>query len=288
MSVLVPASLDDALARLAADPTLQPLAGGTDLMVEVNMGHRRPPGILVIDRLPELRGWRHDAGTGTAWLGAGLTYGEMAAPAFAALLPALTEAARTVGSPQIRNAGTIGGNLGTASPAGDGLPVLSALDAVVTLASTTGTRDLSIHDYLVGVKRTARRPDELILGVTVPVLTGWQGYAKVGVRNAMVIATTSACLAVDAVGRSVRVSMGAVAPTVLRAREAEAWVAGRIDWATGRLAGEADGALATAAEFGRRAAAEARPIDDHRSTAAYRRHAVGVLATRLLRRAFPA
>lgn len=285
MTVLVPASLDDALARLAEDPTLHVLAGGTDLMVEVNMGHRRPPGILAVDRLPELGGWRHDAATGTVWLGAGLTYGEMALPAFAALLPALTEAARTVGSPQIRNAGTIGGNLGTASPAGDGLPVLSALDATVTLASASdGRREVSIHDYLVGVKRTARRPDELIVGTTVPVLDGWQGYAKVGVRNAMVIATTSACLAVDRAGRTVRLSMGAVAPTVLRAREAEAWIAGEVDWSAGALPGDA-AALAT--EFGRRAAAEARPIDDHRSTADYRRHAVGVLAARLLRRAFP-
>lgn len=285
MTVLVPATLDDALARLAEDPTLHVLAGGTDLMVEVNMGHRRPPGILAVDRLRELRGWRHDADAATVWLGAGCTYGEMAAAGFAALLPALTEAARTVGSPQIRNAGTIGGNLGTASPAGDGLPVLSALDAVVTLVSAAGgARELSIHDYLVGVKRTARRPDELILGVTVPVLAGWQGYAKVGVRNAMVIATTSACLAVDSGTRTVRVSMGAVAPTVLRPRAAEAWVAGEIDWGAGGLRGDAD---AFAAEFGRRCAAEASPIDDHRSTAAYRRHAVGVLAGRLLRRAFP-
>lgn len=285
MTVLVPATLDEALAHLAQDPSLHVLAGGTDLMVEVNMGHRRPPGVLAVDRLAELRGWRHDEAAGTVWLGAGLTYGAMAAPAFAALLPALTEAARTVGSPQIRNAGTIGGNLGTASPAGDGLPVLSALDATVTLASSTGgRREVSIHDFLVGVKRTDRRPDELIVGATVPVLDGWQGYAKVGVRNAMVIATTSACLAVDREGRSVRVSMGAVAPTVLRARAAEAWVAAEIDWAAGVLPGDAD---ALAAEFGRRCAAEARPIDDHRSTADYRRHAVGVLAGRLLRRAFP-
>ena len=283
MSVLVPASLDDALAQLAADPSLHVLAGGTDLMVEVNMGHRRPPGILAVDRLAELRGWRHDEAAGTVRMGAGLTYAQMAGPAFAALVPALTEAARTVGSPQIRNAGTIGGNLGTASPAGDGLPVLSALDATVELASSAGRRTLSIHDYLLGVKRTARRPDELITAVTVPVLRGWQGYAKVGVRNAMVIATVSASLAVDTVGRTVRLSMGAVAPTVLRATEAEAWVAERVDWTGGALAN----AAATAAEFGRLAAAQARPIDDHRSTAAYRRHAVGVLAARLLRRAFP-
>ena len=280
MTVLVPPTLDDALAHLAADPSLHVLAGGTDLMVEVNMGHRRPAGVLSVGRLAELRGWRHDRDAHTVWLGAGLTYTEMQRPAFATLLPALAEAARTVGSPQIRNAGTIGGNLGTASPAGDGLPALSALDAVVTLASTSGRREVSIHDYLVGVKRTARRPDELVVGVTVPLLTGWQGFAKVGVRNAMVIATASACLAVDTPGRTVRLALGAVAPTVVRAPETEAWVATEIDWDAGQLRGDP-------ADFGRRAAAEARPIDDHRSTAAYRRHAVGVLAARLLRRAFP-
>lgn len=281
MSIAVPTSLDEALSRLAADPTVHVLAGGTDLMVEVNMGHRRPPSILVIDRVPELKGWHHDAASGTVTLGAGVTYTEMADPAFARWLPALTEAARTVGSPQIRNAGTIGGNLGTASPAGDGLPVLSALDATIELASVRGRRTLSIHDYLVGVKRTAREPDELVVAVTVPVLDGWQGYAKVGVRNAMVIATVSACVAVDRAGRNVRLSMGAVAPTVLRARAAEAAIATRIDWDAGTVADDA------VAAFGTAASAEARPIDDHRSTAAYRRHAVGVLAGRLLRRAFP-
>lgn len=281
MTIAVATSLDDALARLAADPAAHVLAGGTDLMVEVNMGHRRPPSIVVIDRVPELQGWRHDTDAGTLTMGAGLTYAEMADPAFARLAPALAEAARTVGSPQIRNAGTIGGNLGTASPAGDGLPVLSALDATVELASVRGQRTLRVHDYLVGVKRTARAADELVVSVTVPVLDGWQGYAKVGVRNAMVIATVSACLAVDTAGRTVRLSMGAVGPTVLRAPGAEAAAGAAVDWSAGTVADEAVAAFAAAAS------AEARPIDDHRSTAAYRRHAVGVLAGRLLRRAFP-
>jgi CO/xanthine dehydrogenase FAD-binding subunit len=284
MTVLVPASLDEALAHLAADASLHVLAGGTDLMVEVNAGHRRPLGVLSVAALAELRGWRVDTARHAVWLGAGLTYADAQRPELAARMPALAEAARAVGSPQIRNAGTIGGNLGTASPAGDALPVLSALDAAVVLASASGRREVPVHDFLVGVKRTARRPDELIEGVSVPVTDGWQGFAKVGVRNAMVIATVSACLAVDAPSRSVRCALGAVAPTTLRARAAEAWVAQRVDWDTNRLPGDA---AALAHEFGRRVAAESRPIDDHRSTAAYRRHAVGVLATRLLRRAFP-
>jgi CO/xanthine dehydrogenase FAD-binding subunit len=248
-------------------------------MVEVNFGHRRPTDVVAVDRVPELRGWTRQGDI--VRMGAALTYTEMLDPAFAALLPALAEAARTVGSPQIRNVGTIGGNLGTCSPAGDALPVLSALDAIVMLASRDGTRDVSIHDFMVGVKRTARQPGELVSAVSVPVLQGYQGFAKVGVRNAMVISVVSACLAVDTVERTVRLAMGAVGPTILRARAAEAWVGGEVPWDGGRL----DDAVVT--EFGRRAAAEARPIDDHRSPARYRRHAVAVLGSRLLRRAFP-
>jgi CO/xanthine dehydrogenase FAD-binding subunit len=280
MGVLAATSLDEALSALAAEPAAQVLAGGTDFMVEVNFGHRRPDAVVAVDRVPELKGWRHDAATGLLTMGAGLTYAEMLAPAFAALVPALAQAARTVGSPQIRTAGTVGGNLVTCSPAGDALPVLSALDAELTLASAAGRRTISVHDFMVGVKRTALEPGELVVAVTVPALDGWQGYAKVGVRNAMVIAIASACLAVDRASRTVRVALGAVGPTIVRARQAEAWAAESIDWATGRL--DVD-----PAEFGRLTAEAAAPIDDHRSTAAYRRHAVGVLAARLLRRAFP-
>ncbi|HEX9258475.1 MAG TPA: FAD binding domain-containing protein, partial [Acidimicrobiales bacterium] len=178
----------------------------------------------------------------------------------------------------------IGGNLATCSPAGDTLPVLSALDATVHLASTAGERTMSVHDFMVGVKRTALAPAEVIVAVTAPVLDGWQGYAKVGTRNAMVIAVTSACLAVHRADRTVRIALGAVGPTVLRARASEEWLAGHVDWEAGVLATDPE---AVARELRERVSAEARPIDDHRSTAAYRRHAVGILAARLLRRAFP-
>jgi CO/xanthine dehydrogenase FAD-binding subunit len=279
MGVHVAASLPDALTALADRPGAHVLAGGTDFMVEVNFGHRRPEHVVALHQVPELRGWYRDGEA--AVLGAGLTYTEMLAPQFAALVPAMAQAARTVGSPQIRNAGTIGGNLGTCSPAGDGLPVLSALDATIELASAAGRRTISIHQFMVGVKRTALQPGEIVVAARVPVLAGYQGFAKVGVRNAMVISAVSACLAVDRRRRNVRLALGAVGPTVLRAPAAEAWAAGELPWDGAALA---DG---LAAEFGRRAAAEARPIDDHRSTAAYRRHAVAVLAGRLLRRAFP-
>jgi CO/xanthine dehydrogenase FAD-binding subunit len=280
MSVTVPTTLADALAALAA-PGAVALAGGTDLMVEINAGLRRPSDVVALDRVPELKVWHHDEAAGTVRIGAGVTYVRLLSEPFASLVPALAEAARTVGSPQIRNAGTLGGNLATCSPAGDGLPVLAALDAQVELASTTGTRRLSVHELMVGVKRTALAPGELVVAVHLPVLAGWQGYSKVGVRNAMVIAIASACLVTDRPGRSVRLALGAVGPTIVRARATEAWLAERIDWEAGRVP------EAVVDELGRRVAAEARPIDDHRSTAAYRRHAVAVMSRRLLRRAFP-
>lgn len=281
MSVLVPNTLAEALDALAAHPGAHVLAGGTDFMVEVNFAHRRPESVVVIDRVPELRGWRHDPAAGTVTIGAGLTYREMIAGPLADLVPALAQAARTVGSPQIRNAGTLGGNLGTGSPAGDGLPVLSALDARITLASLSGRRELYIHDFLVGPKRTAMASGEVIVEVTVPVVRGPQEFLKVGTRNAMVIAIASTALVVDLDGRSVRAAFGAVGPVIIRARDAEAWIAERVDWPAARLVEDAD-----AAEFARRCAGEVRPIDDHRSTAAYRRHAVEVMARRALERAF--
>jgi CO/xanthine dehydrogenase FAD-binding subunit len=197
----------------------------------------------------------------------------------AGLVPALAEASRTVGSPQIRNAGTLGGNLGTSSPAGDVLPVLSALNAVVHLAAAGSTRNVDVNDFMVGVKRTALEPGEIITGVTVPVVDGWQGYAKVGVRNAMVIAVASTCVVVDRTRRTIAVALGSVGPTILRCPEAESFLAARLDWDS-LIASDAD-----QAEFGRLVSAASQPITDHRSTADYRRHAVGVLARRLARRA---
>ena len=283
MSVVVPTTLDEALAALAGNPTAHVLAGGTDLMVEVNFGHRRPASVVAVDRIAGLKGWRRDEAMGEIVIGSGVTYGELEQPDAAAVMPALAQAARTVGSPQIRNAATIGGNLGTCSPAGDGLPVLAALDATVELASLSGRRIVPVGEFMVGVKRTVRRDDELIVAVRIPATEGWQGYSKVGVRNAMVIATTSACLVVDRLTRTVRLALGAVGPTVVRATDAERFAADAVDWDTMTMA-DTEGLAARFADLARGAA---RPIDDHRSTADYRRHAVGVLAGRLLLRAFP-
>jgi len=279
--VAVPTSLDDAVRLLGEQPDALLLAGGTDAMVEINDGHRRPGELVIaLNRIGDLRAWRHDADAATLTIGAGVTYTELMQEPLASLVPALAEASRTVGSPQIRNAGTLGGNLGTCSPAGDGLPVLSALDAQVRIVSADGERTASVHDVMVGVKQTSLEPRELIADIALPIRTGWQGYAKVGVRNAMVIAVASACLVVDADAHRTAIALGSVGPTIIRCHGAETQLADAVDWGHDTVAASALDELAAAVS------AESRPITDHRSTAEYRRHAVGVLTRRLARRAF--
>ena len=281
MTVAIPLTIREALDALRTTPDARLIQGGTDMMVEVNFNHLKPHNVIALRRVQELRAWKTNT-NGTVTIGAGVPYQEMETGELKQLLPALAEAARTVGSPQIRAAGTLGGNLGTCSPAGDGLPVLFALDAVVHLRSVEASRDLSIHEFMLGVKRNARASNEIITSVTVPLLDGWQGYAKVGVRNAMVISVASSCLAIDKQTNSVRIALGAVGPTIIRCRDAELWLSEQFDFST---TSRIDAAVAK--EFGRRVALESKPIDDHRSTAEYRRHAVGVLAQRLITRAYP-
>ena len=281
MTVAIPLTIREALDALKTTPDARLIQGGTDMMVEINFNHLKPNNVIALRRVQELRAWKKNA-NGTVTIGAGVPYQEMEMGELKQLLPALAEAARTVGSPQIRAAGTLGGNLGTCSPAGDGLPVLFALDAVVHLRSVEASRDLSIHEFMLGVKRNARASNEIITSVTVPLLDGWQGYAKVGVRNAMVISVASSCLAIDKPSNSVRIALGAVGPTIIRCRDAELWLSGQFDFSTTSAID-----TAVAKEFGRRVALESKPIDDHRSTAEYRRHAVGVLAQRLITRAYP-
>jgi CO/xanthine dehydrogenase FAD-binding subunit len=276
MAVHLPDSVEAAVGHLADEPAATVLAGGTDLMVEVNEGHRRPDRtVVVVNRIPELRSWRRDASSVT--IGAAVSYREIERGALAGLVPALAEASRTVGSPQIRNAGTLGGNLGTCSPAGDGLPVLAALDSMIELASATGRRSMPVTEFMVGPKRTALAPGEMIVSVTLPLVDGWQGYAKVGVRNAMVIAIASACVVLDRDRQRAAIALGSVGPTILRCPQAEELLSSALDWATFAVD---DAALAQVATM-----VESRPITDHRSSAEYRRHGVGVLVRRLVQRA---
>lgn len=276
MSIARPRDLSDALAVLATEPEARLLAGGTDLVVEINAGHQDPKAIVSLRRITDLKGWEHE--DGALFLGAGMSYTTMLTELGVAA-PSLSLAARTVGSPQIRNAGTLGGNLGTSSPAGDTLPPLAALDAEVVIATRQGDRRVPIGEFVVGVKRTVLRPVEIIRGVRVPVARGPQVFMKVGTRNAMVISVASCAIVLDVPSRSVRCALGAVAPTPVRTLEAERLASTEIDWERATVSDEA------AMRFGELAATVASPIDDHRSTAAYRREAIGVIARRSLLRA---
>jgi CO/xanthine dehydrogenase FAD-binding subunit len=279
-----PTSIAAALDALATAPEALVLAGGTDVMVAVNEGLRRPTDVVALGGVAELRrvGREEIDGREVLLIGAGVTHSGLCDPPVADAAPALATAARTVGSPQIRNAGTIGGNLGTASPAGDTLPVLHALDAAVELTGPAGVRVVPVREFVTGVKRTALAPGELITSVQVPVVRGPQDFLKVGVRNAMVIAVASIALVVDLDRQSIAVGLGAVGPGPLGAPDACRWLAHRVHWDVDgvRLHDPAD-----AVRFGQLVSESARPIDDHRGRAVYRRHAIAVLAERALRRA---
>ena len=263
----------------AASPEAIPIAGGTDLMVLLNFNRLRPPALLDISHLAELRTWQVEGGH--LFLGAGVTYSRIIRELEG--IPPLVQASRSVGSPQIRNRGTVGGNLGTASPAGDILPVLAAHDADVILARAGGARrTMRWSDFLTGPKRTALAPDELILGTRWPRVRASGSFSKIGTRNAMVIAIASLCLIVDEVAHNVRVALGSVGPTILRAPEAERFAAQAMADAGTWEDRRAPLLSSVIGEFAERVAAAARPIDDVRGTAAYRRHGCRVLAARAL------
>jgi CO/xanthine dehydrogenase FAD-binding subunit len=249
VDVLTPRTLDEALRLKAERVEAVPIQGGTDVMVELNFDRARPPALLNLNEVEELRGWSQ------SWLGAGLTYTDAMQTPFTAL----AEASRTVGGPQIRNRGTIGGNLGTSSPAGDALPPLLVMDAQVHVASVRGERTLPLQEFVTGVKRNALADDELILGVSVDDEVGRQTFLKVGPRNAMVISVVSLALRVD---RELRAAFGSAGPvpTLVRAP------------------------LSESDSFPEQVAAASSPIDDVRGSAAYRRHALRVLTKRALER----
>lgn len=264
MEITRPTSLSQALDARDDDPGADLLAGGTDLMVEVNFGHAKPEHVIALRRIDEI------AAVAGNRIGAGVTWATLESSPHRAL----AQLARTVGSPQIRAAGTIGGNIGTSSPAGDGLPWLAAVEAEIEVASKKrGSRRIKWDDFFTGVKRNALEPDEIVVAVVLPEhVPANQHFAKIGQRSAMVISTVSACVVRDDAG-TVRVGLGSVAPTPVRARNAEALIA--------ENPSPSDSVLE---EFARAVSEEVNPITDHRSTEAYRRYAAGVLARRLLER----
>jgi len=274
MEFLQPSTWAEALAMKAARPETMPIHGGTDVMVELNLDRHRPAAILDLTRVPELKDWGPEEGL--LRVGAGVTYTRLI-DELGQRLPGLAMASRTVGSPQIRNRGTVGGNLGSASPAGDAHPPLLASGAVVELASASGVRRMPAREFYVGPKRSAARKDELIAAFLVAPADGPQQFSKVGTRNAMVIAVCSFALALHPDGRHVGTGIGSAGPTPLRAEEAEGFIAGELDWE-----GRRPPTAATLRRFGELAAAAAKPIDDIRGTSDYRRHALAVLARRSL------
>ena len=257
MDVLTPTTLDEALRLKADHSDATPIQGGTDLMVALNFDRERPAAVLNLNEVRELRGFSHD--NGALRLASGLTYAEIEHGELRDVLPALAEASRTVGSPQIRNRGTIGGNLGTASPAGDAIPPLVVEGAEVECASVRGTRRVPVLEFITGVKRNGLEPDELITAVWLTPSHAPQTFMKVGPRNAMVIAVVS--LAVSA-GDELRASIGSASPrpVLVTAPRDES------------------------ASFAERVADAASPIDDVRGTERYRRHALRVLTERALKR----
>ncbi|MFE7525992.1 FAD binding domain-containing protein [Kitasatospora sp. NPDC057542] len=280
MEFLRPATWDEALAAKAEYPTALPVSGGTDVMVELNFDVHRPSAILDLNRIAELAEWSNDGSV--VRLGAAVPYARIIAE-LSAPLPGLALAARTVGSPQIRNRGSVGGNLGAASPAGDSHPALLAAgrDVFVEAVSVRGTRLIPIDDFYVGVKRNSLEADELIRTVHIPVADGPQQFSKIGTRNAMVIAVCAFGFALHPRNGTVGTGIGSAAPTPRRAVEAEEYLqnvlAERGLWESGELLG-----TEVVQRFGELVKAAASPIDDVRGTADYRRHALAVMARRTL------
>jgi len=273
VSVHISRHVDDVLENLSSRADTTILAGGTDLLVEINFGRIRPAHVVAIDRVEDLK---YLSRNGQVRMGAGVTYTRMLETDIGS--PALGEAARTIGSPQIRNAATIGGNLGTCSPAGDTLPVLAALDATVVLRSKKGERRVSFADFMTGPKKSVRRPDELIVAVEWHDAGAAQTYMFAATRNAMAISISGLALVVDRERRRAGVALGSCGPTIIRATEAERFAEGLFEeagWELPHRPGDA-----AAREFGRLAAGAARPIDDVRGTAAYRRHVLAVMGER--------
>jgi CO/xanthine dehydrogenase FAD-binding subunit len=276
LDFLQPATWTEALAIKAARPDALPIAGGTDVMVEINFDRHRPPAFLDLTRIAELSEWGPE--DGMLRIGAGVTYTRLI-DEIGDRIPGLAIASRTVGSPQIRNRGTVGGNLGSASPAGDAHPALLASRAIVELASVGATRRLPVREFFVGPKRNAMREDELIAAFLIEPAQGPQQFSKVGTRNAMVIAVCSFALAIEPERRRVGTGIGSAAPTPVAAPEAESFIQGVLDeddlWQ--KRAPVPESALT---RFGELVAAAAKPIDDVRGTAAYRRRALAVMARR--------
>lgn len=272
---LAPRSLKEALQILSDRPEAIPLAGGTDLLVRVKEGSRSVETLLSLKRVPELRQYAHN---GTLILGSTVTVGRIAAdPRIQQAYTALAVGAGLIGSVQIRNVATVGGNLCNASPSADTAPPLLVLGAQAVIAGAQGERTIPLEEFLKGPGRTALQAGELLTAITLPQPAQRSGsfYLRHTPRARMDLAVVgvAAAVTVEADGSIVdaRLALGAAAPVPLRARQAEALLAGQV--LTDELW----------REVGAVAAREAEPIDDQRASAEYRRHLVDLLTRRALR-----
>ncbi|MGB7239971.1 MAG: FAD binding domain-containing protein [Rhodococcus sp. (in: high G+C Gram-positive bacteria)] len=274
MDFLRPQTWADALTAKADDVDAVPIQGGTDVMVEMNFDVHRPGALLDLNPISELTTWEQ-LPDDTLRIGAGMPYVRIIEE-LGDRLPGIAQASRTVGSPQIRNRGTVGGNLGGASPAGDLHAPLLAAGAVIEVESAArGTRMIPAADFYVGVKRNCCERDELIRAFHVKPAAGPQYFSKIGTRNAMVIAVCSFSIALYPGEKRIGTGLGSAAPTPRRAYAAEEFLAGEVDWS-----GPLDDRVVV--RFSELVSDAASPIDDVRGTANYRRHALAVMAKRTL------
>lgn len=265
-SLLQPRSLADALRILRDEGPLVPMAGCTDLYVSLNFGSLKETRFLNLWGLDGLR--RIEVRGEVLAIGALATHTDLIrSPLVRRRIPMLAAAAREVGGVQIQNRGTLGGNVANGSPAGDTLPVLAAADAIVVLRSAAETRRVPFTSFYTGYRQSIRRPDELIVGFEIPAIRGLQWFRKVGTRAAQAISKIVMAGVAPAAGRAggtVRIALGSVAPTVIRATRTEA----------------ALGDGATLADAQRILDQDIAPIDDIRSTAEYRRRVAANLLAR--------
>lgn len=275
---VAPESLAEACAVLGQwNGRAKVLAGGSDLIVKMKAGLEAPACLVSLKRLHELKGVRHEPGVGVV-IGARTTHNELvASPVLGLWFPSVPDAAAGMAGYQIRNVGTVGGNLVNAVPSADLPPILLALNARVKLVSATGVRTLPLDEFFLGPGKTVLAVGEILAEVIIPEqeITG-SHYLKFGLRKAEALAVVGVAAAVKMQGgvfQDVRIALGAVAPVPLRARAAEDALRGQP--ATGE----------NLAAAGQLAASAARPISDIRGGADYRRHLVDVLTRDCLRTA---
>ncbi len=272
--VYLPATLGELWTCLNDHPQALLFAGGTDVFVQLRAGKKEAATLVGLERITELREIRDDGGD--IRIGAAVTHQDILRhPLIAAHLPVLNQAIATLGSPPVRAMGTLGGNLCTASPAGDTLPPLYVLAAQVEIAAPSGARLMPIKDFITGPGRTCLKPGEIVSAVCVPKPAGgyFHHFEKVGQRKSMACAVASLAalikLSVSGIVEEARLAWGSVGPTVMTDRALDESLGGK------KLSRET---LSEAAERTRRVVA---PIDDIRASADYRRAVSGNLLLRL-------